>query len=198
LSLSPSEQTGIIALGATMMAAAGSGAFRLASLRGDTNSKWSRRVPFAVSALNEKATLELEELRDEINELLPTGSESNPVAIDPDDVVTAPAALSERTKTIADLFGASARMESDLAWLIRLGPVLVGSLGTFALAAALLTVFYAQLLDWSALRVGGLIMLAISVATLVVATVVYIVLQHRLASDEIRAGTGGRGDQGHE
>ncbi len=56
-----------------MLLAVGAGIFKAASLRADMNSKWSRRVSFAVAALDEKAISELEHLRDEIESMLPSG-----------------------------------------------------------------------------------------------------------------------------
>jgi phosphate/sulfate permease len=83
-------------------------------------------------------------------------------------------------------------MEKDLGHLRGLGPILVGALIGIDAAAAVLTVFFAELLEWAWIKPFGFVLLVASGLTLVAAGGFYIVLQQHLADDEILAGTGGQ------
>lgn len=56
--------------------------------------------------------------------------------------------------------------------------------------------FYAELVTWSALEIVGLSLAGATGLVLLVTLCCYVWLQHRLATGEILAGTGGRDDQG--
>jgi hypothetical protein len=187
LTLTSGDEAAIIAVGATLVAGSGAGIFKAASLRGDTNAKWNRRVEYAVAALDEKALAELEQLRDDVEDILPAGP-----GFDPSQAIANPAALSERAERTVRFYRARTRMQRDFERLCSVCPVLVGALTGFLIAVCILTSFYADLVTWGWVELCGLIILAAAVVTLVVTTVLYVVLQHRLASAEILAGTGGR------
>lgn len=188
MSLGAGEQAAIIGVGATVLLAAGGGIFKASSLRGDMNNKWTRRVSFAVAALDEKAIAELRLLRDDLEDTLAP-------AFDPSQAIADPSPLSERAATTAKYYRARTRMRSDFARLLWACPVLVGGLAVVEVATAALTVYYAELWDFTGLRIGGLVLAGVGTVTLVLVVVGYAVLQHRLASAEILAGTGGRADQ---
>lgn len=187
MSLTSGDEAAIIAVGATLLAGAGAGIFKAASLRGDTNAKWNRRVEYAIAALDEKALAELEQLRDDVQDILPAGR-----GFDPSQAIANPAALSQRAERTVRFYRARTRMESDFERLCSICPTLVGALTLFLIAVCILTSFYADLLTWGWVEVCGLVVLAAAVGALVVTTALYVILQHRLASAEILAGTGGR------
>lgn len=188
MSLGPGEQAAIIGVGVAVLLGVGGGIFRASTLRGDINGRWSRRVSFAVAALDEKQISELELLRDDVEDILPA-------RFDPAQAIADPAPLSARAATTVGYYRASTRMEGDFVRLRRVCPVLLAALAVLEVATALLTTYYAKLLDWSAVRVSGLLLAAVAVLIMVTTTGAYVALQHRLASAEILAGTGGRTDQ---
>lgn len=194
MSLDAGSEAAVIGVGVAVLLGSATGVVKAASLRGDVNSRWTRRVQFAVAALDEKTFNELERLRAEIDEILPTDFDPD---FDPAEVITDPEPLTRRAGKTAAYYRARTRLELDLVRLRRLGPIAVGGLSVFAVATALITVYYAQLLHWGALRVVGLVLLVVSLVVLVPAVIVYVVLEHRLATGEILAGTGGRAEQDH-
>jgi hypothetical protein len=194
LTLSPGDEAAIIAVGVGALLAVGAGIFKVAALRGDMNTKWARRVDFAVAALDEKTIAELEQLRDDVEDILPAG----PGGFDPAQAIANPAPLFVRAEHTVKYYRARARMEKDLVRLRRLGPVLVCALTGVEIAAAILTVFYGELLLWAWLEACGLIVLGVAVVAVIAATATYAVLHHRLAGGEILAGTGGRAVAGDE
>lgn len=168
-----------------MLLAVGAGIFKASSLRGDINSKWTRRVSFAVVALDEKAFSELELLRDDLEDMLP-------VRFDPAQAIADPAPLSLRAEATIRYYRTRTRMQGDFVRLRRACPVLVAALAAIEIAAAGLTTYYAELWHWAPLRIAGLVLAGLAVVVLVFTVVAYAVLQHRLAGAEILAGTGGR------
>lgn len=188
MSLGPGDQAAIIGVGGAVLLAVGAGTFRASSLRGDMNNKWVRRVSFAVVALDEKAISELELLRDDLKNILPA-------EFDPGQAIADPAPLSQRAETTVKYYRARTQMQGDFVRLRQACPVLVGGLAAVEIAAAMLTLYYAELWHWTPLRIAGLVLGALGVAVLVLTVVTYAVLQHRLAGAEILAGTGGRTDQ---
>lgn len=153
------------------------------------NAKWTRRVALAVAALDEKAISELEQLRDEIEDMLPGGR-----PFDPAQAIADPAPLSQRAEQTVRFYRARTRMEGDMIWLRRLGRILLAGLIGLEAAAAGLTAHFAQLVNWGLLRIAGFILLGLAVLTLVLTAATYVLLQDRLAGAEILAGTGGRAD----
>lgn len=188
MSLGAGEQAAIIGVGATVLLAAGGGVFKASSLRGDMNNKWTRRVSLAVAALDEKALSELSLLRDDVEDTLAD-------AFDPAQAIADPAPLSRRAETTVKFRKGRTRMQEDFKRLLQVCPFLVGGLAAVVVATAALTVYYSELWDVAAFRIGGLILAGIGLAVLVLVGIAYAVLQHRLASNEILAGTGGRADQ---
>jgi hypothetical protein len=171
----------------------GAGGFKSASMRGEMNRTWSKRVDLAASALDEKTIVNLELLRGEINEILPLPEDAD---FDPADAITDPAPLVDRAEECAKTFRARVRMASDLKWLLRLGPFLTCGLFGAAAATAGLTAFYAELLRWGWLRAVSFVALAAAVVVVLVVGVAYSLLQYRLSGDEILAGTGGKDGDG--
>lgn len=188
MTLSAGDEAAVIAVGVTVVLAVTVGVFRVASLRGDMNSKWARRTAFAVAALGEKTIAELEQLRDAVDETLP----ATPDGFDPSQAIANPAPLFERAEKTVKYYRAQTRMEKDLDHLRGLGPILVGALIGIDAAAAVLTIFFAELLKWAWIKPFGFVLLVASGLTLVAAGGFYIVLQQHLADDEILAGTGGQ------
>ena len=186
MNLSTGDQAQVIGVGAAVLLAAGAGAFKTASLRGDMNAKWARRVALAVSALDEKLISGLEQLRDEVDELLPADRFS------PADAIADPAPLAQHAEETVAYHRARVRMEGDLKLLRNVGPVFVFALAVLGLAAAGLTAYVGELLLWAWLPRAGLISGGVAFLVLIVALAAYAVLNHRLASAEILAGTGGQ------
>lgn len=185
--LQGSDQAGIIGVGAAVLLGIAAAMFKAANLRGDSNSKWSSRVDLAVLALDEKTVVELRELRDEIDDLLP--EDIGP--FDPTRVVTLnPAPLSARVEQTARYYKARMRMERNLAIVRRLGRVFVASLALLAVSVVLLTIFYAELIDdWAWIRWAGFASGGLGAITLVASMTVYVVCVDRLAGGEILADT---------
>jgi hypothetical protein len=185
MSLTGGEQAGVIGVGAVFILAFGGGIWRVASLRGDVGARWADRVAFAVAALDAKTIRQLEQLRGEVDELLPKGE------FDPSQAIADPASLSESAEKAVKFQRSRNRMQSAIVGLRRVGrAVLVALTGALAGTAAL-TAHYGELWNWAPLRLMGLILLAVSIGSLVIVTIAYVVLLDRLASDEDRAGTAG-------
>jgi hypothetical protein len=187
LSLDPGSQAAIIGVGAAVLLAVGAGIFRYAGFRGDMNQRWSGRVDYTVAALEEKTIRGLELLRGEINEILPE-------VFDPKEAIADPAPLVGRAEMCAKAYRARDRMERDFAWLLKLDLVLLGGLIAFAIATAAVTVYYAELVHWTWLRLAGLSLLAVSTMALIAAGGEYVWLQRRLSGAEILGDTGGRSE----
>lgn len=182
----------MIAAGATALGILGAGIFRASNLRGDSNTKWSTRILLAASALDEKIVTELQALRGDIETALP-GSE---VPFDPANAIADPQPLSARVEKVAKFYRARVRMDKDLRRVLRLGRVFVVALILLALASGLLTCHYGELVDWSWLRVSGLIAGGLGAAVAIGSMGVYIVCVDRLASAEILAGTAAQANMG--
>lgn len=189
MSLDAGEQAAIIGVGATVLLAAVGAVFKASSLRGDINNKWTRRVSLAVAGLDDKALSELRRLRDDVEGTLAD-------RFDPAQALADPAPLSRRAETTVKFHKARTQMQRDFRHLLQICPILLGGLGAVVVAAPALTVYYAELWQPAALRIGGLILAGLAILVLVVIGIVYAVLQHRLASAEILAGTGGLTDPG--
>lgn len=190
MNLSAGDQAQILGVGAGALLVVAAGIFKASVLRGDMNSKWTRRVDLAVSALVEKTISEAEQLRDKVDEILPTAP------FDPVHLLADPAPLGQLAGRTVGFYRASLRMGSDFVLLRRICPVIVGALVAMELAILALTAHYGELVSWSWLRLPGLILLGAAAVVIVGATAIYVVLQHRLTSAEIEAGTGGRIDGG--
>lgn len=148
MTLGAGEQAAIVGVGAAVLLAVGAGIFKASSLRGDMNSKWARRVSFAVVALDEKAISELALLRDDLEDILPA-------RFDPGQAIADPAPLSQRAETTVRYYRARTGMQGDFVRLRRACPVLVGGLAAVEIGAAGATAYYAELWRWTPLRVGG-------------------------------------------
>lgn len=185
MSLEGSDQAGVIAVGVAAVLTLGAAVFKAANLRGDSNTKWSSRIDLAAVALDEKTVAELNLLRDEIDALLP--DEDAP--FDPGQAIVDPSPVSRRVELTAKYYRARVRLEGDLGRVRRLGRVFVVSLVMLILAAAFLTLHFAELLDWDWIRWAGWALGGLGLVLLVAATVAYIFCVDRLASGEILAGT---------
>jgi len=193
MSLDAGSEATVVGVGVAALLGSGTGVVKAAAFREDSHSRWKDRVRFARVALDEKTFAELETLRREINEVLPLDFDPN---FDPAELIVDPAGLSHRAGKAAAYYRTRSRMERDLVRLRRLGPIAVGGFGSLAVAAVLLTVYYAQLARWSALRTAGLLLLAASAVVLIAILIIYVVLEHRMTSAEILAGTGASADRG--
>lgn len=182
MSLGVGEQTAIILGGGTALLILGGATFQAASLRGDINAKWSSKVAVAVTALDEKALKALRDLRDEIDRVLPK-------TFDPAEMTLNPAPLSDRVEETTRYHRARQRMERNLARCRGLGRALVAGLLLLMIAVLLLTLHYSELVDGGFTFWAGVITGGIAIAEIVGSGVAYIVLQDRLASDEILADT---------
>jgi hypothetical protein len=188
------EQLGVVALGVTSLLVIGPAIFKAANLRGDTSNKWSTRVDIAVVALDEKIVSELSELRDEAEDVLAPVN----APFDPAQAIVDPSPLSERVGRTAKYYAARVRMKNDLVRVRRLGRVFVMSLSMLALAIVPLTLYYADLVRWDPSWWAGVILGALGLVGLIVATFIYIVCVDRLSGAEILADTasqagGGKG-----
>lgn len=155
MSLDPGSQAAIIGVGSAVLLAVGAGIWRAAAFRGDMNRRWSGRVDYTVAALEEKTIRGLELLRGEINEILPE-------TFEPTEAIADPTPLVKRAEMCAKAHRASVRMSRDFAWLLKLGMVLLGGLLAFGIATAAVTAYYAELIDWTWVRIAGLILLGVS------------------------------------
>lgn len=188
MSLDAGDQATVIGVGVAVLLAHGAGIFKCASLRGDMNNRWTRRVSLAVSGLDEKAIRELGLLRDDVEDTLPS-------AFDPGQAITDPSPLTARATKITEYYGARTRMRGDFDRLLRVCPVVLYALTALAVATVALTVYYAELWDWTGLEIGGAIVGGAGALALVLSVAAYVVLQHRLADAEILAGTDGLADE---
>jgi hypothetical protein len=182
--LTPGDQATIIGVGAAVLLAVAGGIWRAASLRGDLNARWKKRVDFAIARIDELIGVELKVLRDEIDAFLPT-----PERFDPVQVVADPALLSQRAAHVVKLYRIRQHLGNDLAHSRSVGPILIAALGCLGSGAVFLTAFYGELLAGDALRVAGLALVIFGAIMLVAVTAVYAFFQHRLSTGEIEAGT---------
>jgi hypothetical protein len=189
VSLSPGDQATIIGIGLAALFGLGGGIWKSASLRGDVNVRWARRVDFATAALDDKTIVELERLRDAVDKVLPAKP------FDPGQAIADPAPLTAQAERATDLHRARVRMESCVRRLMLVGRITIGVLMVLAVGAIATTCFYAELIRWDPLEAIGLIILAVGIALLVAVGATYIVLQDRLASGEDLAGTAGRAEE---
>lgn len=185
-------QIAVVAIGVTALLALGPAIFKAANLRGDVNNKWSSRVDLAVVALDEKTVVELRELRDEINEVLPEPD----APFDPAQAIVDPAPLSARVERTAEYYERRVGMERNLDRVRRLGRVFVTSLSMIAVGVVPLTVYYSDLLEWEWMRWAGLALLGVGLVALISAATVYIVCVDRLSGAEILADTGAQASRG--
>ena len=165
--------------------------FKAVNLRGDHNTKWSSRIDLAVVALDEKTVVVLRELRTDIDKLLPTDDPFDPIRVSVD-----PSPLSERVEQTATFYAARVGMKKNLNRVLSLGRVFVFGLVVLMVAIVLLTLHYAELLDWSWMRWAGYVSGGIGASILVCAMVVYSVCVDRLASGEILAETASQAREG--
>lgn len=179
------DQAGVIAIGVGALCVLAPAIFKAANLRGDSNNKWSSRVDLAAVALDEKTVVELRELRDETDTVLPPAD----APFDPSQAIVDPSPLSERVERTAKYYRARVRMQRDLHRVCRLGRVFVVSLTMIAIAAALLPAYYAELLDWGWMRWVGVSLGAVGLLALIVGGVVYVVCVDRLSGAEMLADT---------
>jgi hypothetical protein len=186
------DQLTVIGIGVGSLLVIGPAIFKAANLRGDTNNKWRDRVDLAVVALDEKIVGELGELRDETDSVL---SPAN-VPFDPAQAIVDPSPLSERVARTAKYYAARVRMKTDLNRAHRLGRVFVVSLSMLAFAVVLLTLFFADLIDWNPMKWAGVVIGGLGLVALIAATVVYVVCVDRLSSAEILADTAPQGGGG--
>lgn len=178
-------QVAIVGIGVASLLALVRAIIKAANLRGDTNSKWSSRVDLAVVALDEKTIVELKELRDEIDTVLPESD----APFDPAQAIVDPSPLSERVERTAKYYRARVRMETHLNRVRSLGRVFVVSLSLLTIAAVLIPAYYADLLGWDWARWLGFGLGAAGLIILIPAGAVYVVWVDRLSGAEILAGT---------
>jgi hypothetical protein len=186
MSLSAGDQAQTIGVGVALLIASGAGVWRVATLRGNVNARWAARVAFAIAALDEKTIRQLQLLRDEVDAALPEG------AFDPGQAIADPAPLSIRAEEAVRLQRTRRQMQSSIAGLMRIGRAAVVGLTAFFIGVACTTAHYAELWDWTTLRLGGLILVGGSALFLVGVTATYVLLEDRLASAEALAGTAGQ------
>lgn len=180
--LSNGEQIGAVGTGAAILLAALGGAVKASSLRGDIHNKWQRRVQFSDSALEEQQVDALNELRQELEAVLPQGTDA--VAISTFD----PTPLAGRTSHIAKLHGARARMERAFRLLRKLDNVLLPLFVLGAIAVVFLTLHYGEVsgADW--LRPARQLTGITAAAGLLLAGAAYAVLYRILANGQILSG----------
>jgi hypothetical protein len=186
VSLDTGEQATIIGIGLAALVALGGGVWRAASIRGDVNARWARRVAFATAALDEKTIAELEGLRDDVDEVLPEGP------FDPQQAITDPAPLTKRAERATELHRVRVRMEKCVKRLMFVGRMTVATLIVLILGVVGATLHYAELVTREPLEPIALIILGLGMALLIGVGIAYIVLQDQLASGEDLAGTAGR------
>jgi hypothetical protein len=188
MTLSAGDQAQVLGVGVAGLLAFGAGLWRSASLRGDISARWSARVQLAVAALDEKTIRQLEAVRAEVDAVLPEGE------FDPTGVIADPAPLSQLAEKAVQLHRARLRMDSSLQKLLVVARVTVGSVAGTLLGIAGATAHYAELWDWSSLRLLSLTVLTVSIALLMMVAGSYVFLMDRLASCEQLAGTAGQAD----
>jgi hypothetical protein len=203
MSLAAGDQAQIIGVGLAAVFALGAAIWKTASLRGDVNARWARRVDFAAAALDVKTIRELERLRDEVDQVLPAEQRPEDLAedparppFDPARVIADPSPLSKRAEKAAHFHRVRTRMEAAVAGLMRVGRAAVATLGVMALGCCGTTVHYAELVTWRLIGPVSLALCGISLCVLIAIGATYVVLQDRLASAEELAGTAGRAEQG--
>jgi hypothetical protein len=190
MNLTGGEQAEIIGVGAVFILAFSGGIWRVATLRGDVGARWSERVGLAVAALDAKTFSRLEQLRGEVDELLPKDEFGNDV-FDPAQAIADPTSLSESAAEAVKLQRSRNRMKSAIAGLRRVGRAVLVALAGALVGTAAATIYYGELWNATALKLIGWVLLGVSIASLIAVTIVYVVLLDWLATDEGLAGTAG-------
>lgn len=189
MTLDPGAQATIVGVGVAAIIANCAAIFKVATLRGDVNQKWSGRVAYAVAALDEKTLAELDGLRDDIDAALPA------FVTDPLQAIADPGPLSRRAERAAKLYRTRARMESNLRLLCNLGPVLLWVLAALLVSIVGVTLHHADLVQAGWVRLISWLVLATCSVALAVGMAGYALLQHRLAGAELLAGSAGSGER---
>ena len=190
MSLSADEQAQIVGIGAVLLLGIGGGVWRTATLRGDQNARWASRVELAVAALDEKTITQLETLRKEVNAALPPLEEQP--GFSPLTVIADLAPLSQSAERAVELHRTSQGMGAALRHLLAVGRIIVGGLTGLLAGTACAAMRYAELWNWTPLRLIGLVLLALSGAVVLACGGAYVYLQDRLATAEQLAGTAGQ------
>jgi hypothetical protein len=189
MSLSAGNQAQVIGIGAFLLLGLGGGVWRTSTLRGDQNARWAARVDLAVAALDARTIRQLETLRADVDAALPKEE------FDPAQAIADPAPLSQSAERAVDLHRASTHMRSALRRLLLVARLVVGGLAGLFVGVACTTLHYAELWNWSPLRIAGFAVLGASGLLLLGTCAGYFVLQEQLAGAEQLAGTAGQAAQ---
>lgn len=185
----------MIAVGATVLLGLGSAIFKTASLRGDMNLKWSRRVAFAVAALDEKALAELSNMQYDIMDM---SGKSPSTGFDPGQAIVDPAPLLSRAEQTVKFYRARQRMERDVKRLCDACPVMLVSLAGWLVADILTTLFFAEIWQPSWLEAICFVLISVFGLLLFVSGGVYVGMHYRLANAEMLARSAGQVETGDE
>ena len=175
------DPASVVGVGLAVLLVLGTGMWKAASLRGDLNRTWSKRVDAATAALTDRAIDELRALRAETDRRLGDEDDPNPPLLAAAD----PAPLIVRAEAVARFNRTGQRLRSHLDRLLLIAPYIVPVLVIAALGTVALTLFYAEIIDRRWVRVVGLIASALGFVLLVLLFGTYLSAQHRLSGAEI-------------
>lgn len=180
----PDVIVNVLALGAFVGFTLGGFLVRSVKMQGDASVEWTERIERAESKLDAKAMNELEQLRDETDEVLGDPE----LGTDPSKLATAdPTPLFERAKKTTKLFAARKAIGESHTKHLRVAPwetaFLIGAL----VADVLLTLYYSNVIDESAVRIVGLIFAAVCGTALLVLFALELIYRHRMSSSEALA-----------
>ena len=165
-----------------MLGVAGvTGLYQAATMRGDISEKWSQRVELAEAGLANRATIEALKLQDEIAGLIGTGGSPPLLAtVDPNP-------LAHRASDFQKTLLAGNRLPGNYRWLLRLGPIAVVIATVFLVAVAATFLDDSEMVSSGVLRIGGIVLGLVAVASGLVLFGAIVVLNQRLSGAEIRS-----------
>jgi hypothetical protein len=171
----------VVGIGLGALIALGGALWKAASLRGDVNRSWSRRVDAATAALTDRAIDELQALRRETDRLLGDPDEASPPVLATVD----PTPLVRRAEAVASYADTRDRLDSHLRRLLRVAPLLVPSLVVLIMSVVLLTLYFSDIAHFGGVRIAGLATLGVGGLPAVGLFGIYLHAQHRLSGAEL-------------
>lgn len=154
--------------------------WKSSSLKADTHEKWHERVSITEAGLDELASQQLVDLREQIDELFDSGGN-----FDPRKVVANPATMRGSVRAFLKFLRMRNRLRVYFAIMTHLGPILMIACGALLACAAVVFSDMASdvLRDWIvdlALWFGG-----ISSFVALAGFVLFVVAQHLLGNAEV-------------
>lgn len=188
--MSEPDPATVLGVGAAFLVAFGAALYKSATSRSDIHNRWTRRVNIAVSALHEKTLVQLQALRDRIDDELPREDPDDPSSsFDPEIINLDPGPLSKMAAEAARLQRDQVRMKQAFSGLKRLNYAWTTAFALLLVPSIGFSLYYAQIAEWPALWWLSLVTMIPGLLIALGAGVAHVVLHHRLAIAQEHSGT---------